>query len=75
MTPMQPLRLSDAAYISYIDFISRLSSGDVTIFTKLYVTNKRRHERPAKRWRNDLDKYWSDMIWQEDRPANMETAC
>ena len=25
---------------------------------------KRRHGRPAKRWRDDLDKYWSDTIWQ-----------
>ena len=25
---------------------------------------KRRLGRPAKRWRDDLDKYWSDTIWQ-----------
>ena len=25
---------------------------------------KRWQGRPAKRWRDDLDKYWSDMIWQ-----------
>ena len=25
---------------------------------------KRRQGRPAKRWRDDLDKYWSDTIWQ-----------
>ena len=25
---------------------------------------KRRQERPAKRWRDDLDKYWSDTTWQ-----------
>ena len=25
---------------------------------------KRRQGRPAKRWRDDLDKYWSDPIWQ-----------
>ena len=25
---------------------------------------KRRQGRPAKRWREDLDKYWSDTIWQ-----------
>ena len=25
---------------------------------------KRRQGRPAKWWRDDLDKYWSDMIWQ-----------
>ena len=34
--------------------------------------------RPAKRWRDDLDKYWNDTIWQRKaqvRQANMETAC
>ena len=41
MTPMLPLRMNDSAYLSYIDLISRLSSRDVTIFTKLNVTNKR----------------------------------
>ena len=25
---------------------------------------KRRQGRPAKRWRDGLDKYWSDTIWQ-----------
>ena len=25
---------------------------------------KRRQGRSAKRWRDDLDKYWSDTIWQ-----------
>ena len=25
---------------------------------------KRLQGRPAKRWRDDLDKYWSDTIWQ-----------
>ena len=25
---------------------------------------KRRQGRPAKRWRDDLDTYWSDTIWQ-----------
>ena len=25
---------------------------------------KRWQGRPAKRWRDDLDRYWSDMIWQ-----------
>ena len=25
---------------------------------------KRRQGRPAKRWRDDLDKYWSETIWQ-----------
>ena len=25
---------------------------------------KRRQGIPAKRWRDDLDKYWSDTIWQ-----------
>ena len=25
---------------------------------------KRRQGRPAKRWRDDLDKYWSNTIWQ-----------
>ena len=25
---------------------------------------KRRQGRPAKRWRDDLDKYWRDTIWQ-----------
>ena len=26
--------------------------------------NKRRQGIPAKRWIDDLDKYWSDQIWQ-----------
>ena len=26
---------------------------------------KRRQGRPAKWWRDDLDKYWRDMIWQK----------
>ena len=25
---------------------------------------KRRQGRPAKRWRDDLDKYWIDTMWQ-----------
>ena len=29
-----------------------------------HMYKKRRHGRPAKRWRDDLDKYWSDTIWQ-----------
>ena len=41
---------------------------------------KRRRGRPAKRWRDDLDKYWSDTIiniMAEDstRQGNLETAC
>ena len=45
---------------------------------------KRRQGRPAKRWRDDLDKYWSDTIWQrtaQDRltwrrhAEAFETAC
>ena len=34
---------------------------------------KRRQGRPAKRWRDDLDKYWSDTIWQ--RQGHLETTC
>ena len=30
---------------------------------KKYYDKKRRQGRPAKRWRDDLDKYWSDTIW------------
>ena len=26
---------------------------------------ERRQRRPAKRWRDDLEKYWSDTIWQK----------
>ena len=38
---------------------------------------KRRQGRPAKRWRDDLDKYWSDTIWQRKstRQGSLETAC
>ena len=32
--------------------------------TIINYDKKRRQGRPAKRWRNDLDKYWSDTIWQ-----------
>ena len=35
-----------------------------TIMTNLPYDKKRRQGRPAKRWRDDLDNYWSDMIWQ-----------
>ena len=30
----------------------------------IFMTKKRRQGRPAKRWRDDLEKYWSDTIWQ-----------
>ena len=38
---------------------------------------KRWHGRPAKRWRDDLDKYWTahDMAEDSTRPGNLETAC
>ena len=29
-----------------------------------HYDKKIRQGRPAKRWRDDLDKYWSDTIWQ-----------
>ena len=38
---------------------------------------KRRQGRPAKRWRDDLDKYWSDTIWQrtaQDRLTRIQHA-
>ena len=34
------------------------------VTTRRPYDNKRRQGRPAKRWRDDLDKYWSDTIWQ-----------
>ena len=36
---------------------------------------KRRKGRPVKRWRDDLDKYWSNTIWQRTARDNLETAC
>ena len=36
---------------------------------------KRRQGIPAKRWRDDMDKYWRDTIWQRTRQANLEAAC
>ena len=40
------------------------------------IDKKRRQGRPAKRWRDDLDKYWSDTIWQRTaQDGNLETAC
>ena len=41
---------------------------------------KSRQGRPAKRWRDDLDKYWSDTIYMymaEDSTmqGNLETTC
>ena len=32
--------------------------------TIILYDKKIRQGRPAKRWRHDLDKYWSDTIWQ-----------
>ena len=32
---------------------------------------KRRQGRPAKWWRDDLDKYWSDTIWQRKAQARV----
>ena len=29
-----------------------------------YYDKKKRQRRPANLWRDDLDKYWSDTIWQ-----------
>ena len=34
------------------------------VTTWIPYDKKRRQLRPAKRLRNDLDKYWSDTIWQ-----------
>ena len=34
-----------------------------------------RQGRPVKRWRDDLDKYWRNTIWNWTKRANLEAAC
>ena len=43
---------------------SKMTDGPLCVTTWRPYNKKRRQGRPAKRWRDDLDKYWSDMIWQ-----------
>ena len=51
---------------SWAGHINRLKDDRWTtrVTTRRPYNKKRRHGRPAKRWRGDLDKYWSDTIWQ-----------
>ena len=51
---------------SWAGHINRLKDDRWTsrVTTWRPYDKKRRQWRPAKRWRDDLDKYWSDMIWQ-----------
>ena len=51
---------------SWAGHINRLKDDRRTsrVTTWRPYDKKRRQGRPAKRWRDDLDKYWSDTIWQ-----------
>ena len=50
---------------SWAGHINRLKDDRWTsrVTTWRPYDKKRRQGRPAKRWRDDLDKYWSDTIW------------
>ena len=51
---------------SWAGHINRLKDDRWTLHVTAWrpYDKKRRQGRPAKRWRDDLDKYWSDTIWQ-----------
>ena len=51
---------------SWTDHINRLNDDRWTSRGTTWgpYDKKIRQGRPAKRWRDDLDKYWSDTIWQ-----------
>ena len=51
---------------SWAGHINRLKDDRWTsrVTTWRPYDKKRRQGRPAKRWRDDLYKYWSDTIWQ-----------
>ena len=51
---------------SWVGHINRLKDVRWTshVTTWRPCDKKRRQGRQAKRWRDDLDKYWSDAIWQ-----------
>ena len=51
---------------SWAGHINRLNDDRWTsrVTTWIPYDKKIRQGRPAKRWRDDLDKYWSDTIWQ-----------
>ena len=53
---------------SWAGHINRLKDGPHVLPLGDHKINnydkKIRQGRPAKRWRDDLDKYWSDTIWQ-----------
>ena len=52
---------------SWAGHINRLKDDRWTsrVTTWRQYDKKIRQGRPAKRWRDDLDKYWSDTIWQK----------
>ena len=52
--------------LSWAGHINRLKDDRWTsrVTTRRPYDKKRRQGRPAKRWRDDLDKYWRDTIWQ-----------
>ena len=51
---------------SWAEHINRLKDDRWTsrVTTWRPYDKKRRQGRPAKRWRDDLDKYWDHTIWQ-----------
>ena len=61
-----------------VGHINRLKDDRWTsrVTTSRPYDTKRRQGRAAKRWRNDLEKYWSDPIWQRTAQyGNLEAAC
>ena len=51
---------------SWAGHINRLKDDRWTLLATTWrpYDKKIRQGRPAKRWRDDLDKYWSDRTWQ-----------
>ena len=73
ITIVRKMKWSWAGHINRLKldrWISRVTTW------RLY-DKKRRQGRPAKRWRDDLDKYWSDTIMADESTiqAKLETAC
>ena len=56
---MVVVRAHKPPQIRHVDLARVSPIGDHTYYDK-----KIRQGRPAKRWRDDLEKYWSDKNWE-----------
>ena len=58
---------------SWAGYINRLKEDRCTSHVTAWrpYDKKRRQGRPAKRWRDALDKYWSFTIWQRTAQARV----